>query len=87
MKGILDRIEDGRQAVILIEEEQREIVFPADRLPPGSKVNSWFDIVLEDEEITSISLDAETAAAKERQVQGLLQRLRGRRSRSRFKRK
>lgn len=87
MKGILDRIENGRQAVILIEEEQREIIFPADRLPPGSKVNSWFDIVVENEEITSISLDVETAAAKERQVQSLLKRLRSRRSGSRFKRR
>lgn len=87
MKGILDRIEDGQHAVILVEDLQREIVIPADCLPSGSKVHSWFDIVWEDEEIKSISLEAETAAAKEEQVEGLMQKLKEKQSGSRFKRK
>ncbi|HSP21251.1 MAG TPA: DUF3006 domain-containing protein [Planococcus sp. (in: firmicutes)] len=86
MKGMLDRIEDGCLAVILIEELQREIVLPAAWLPEGSRVNSWFDIELDGQEIKSIALDAETAAAKEDKAAGLMRRLKAKRNKSRFKR-
>lgn len=86
MKGILDRIVDGRYAVILIEEAQREIVLPADCLPEGSEIHSWFDIELDGEEVKSISRDVETEAAKEQQVDALMEKLRAKKGGSRFKR-
>lgn len=86
MKGMLDRIEDGCLAVILIEELQKEIVLPAAWLPEGSEVHSWFDIELDGHQIRSIALDAETAAAKEDQAVALMRRLKAKRGKSRFKR-
>lgn len=86
MKGILDRIEDGRYAVILIEEVQQEVVLPVECLPEGSEIHSWFDIELEGEEVKSISPDEETEAVKEQQVDTLMEKLRAKKSRSRFKR-
>src|SRR5690625_5187042 len=44
--GVLDRIEDGHQAVILIEALEKEWIVPMHQLPPGSKVNMWFDMKL-----------------------------------------
>lgn len=87
MKGILDRIEDGRFAVILIEEVRREMILPVECLPEGSAVHSWFDIELEGEEIKSISHDANMEAFKERQAGALMEKLRSRKRGSRFKRK
>lgn len=86
MKGILDRIEDGRYAVILIEEEKREVVLPADCLPEGSEIHSWFDIELDGEEIKSISRNVEAEAAKEQRVDALMEKLRAKKRGSRFKR-
>lgn len=85
MKGMLDRIEDGGIAVILIEELQKEIVLPAAWLPEGSRINSWFDIELDGQAIKSIALDAATAAVKEDKAAALLNRLRKNQRKSRFK--
>lgn len=86
MRGTLDRIEDGRLAVILLEEQRQEIILPIRYLPEGSRVNSWFEIVMDGEEIVSIALDEETAEAKENEAQELMQKLKSRRRGSRFKR-
>lgn len=85
MKGILDRIEDGRHAVILVEEEGIELVLPADRLPEGSQVNSWFTIDEENGQLAVI-LDEKTSLAKEEQAEELMARLRTKKKGSRFKR-
>lgn len=42
--GVLDRIEDGNQAVILLEELQQELVVPMHTLPPDSAPNTWLRI-------------------------------------------
>ena len=86
MRGTLDRIEKGYLAVILLEEERQEIILPIRHLPEGSRVNSWFEIVMDGEDIISIALDEETAEAKESEAQDLMQKLRSKRRGSRFKR-
>ncbi|RNF39099.1 DUF3006 domain-containing protein [Planococcus salinus] len=86
MKGTLDRIEDDGRAVILLEELQQEIVLPMERLPAGSDVDSWFDITLENDEVTSIVLDETTSAKKTEQANELLQKLKSKNSGSKFKR-
>lgn len=85
MKGILDRIEDDRHAVILVEEEGIELVLPANRLPEGSQINSWFTIDAENGQL-AVTLDEETSNAKNVQAEELMTRLRTKKKGSRFKR-
>ncbi|MBT2570679.1 DUF3006 domain-containing protein [Planococcus sp. ISL-110] len=85
MKGILDRIEDGRHAVILVEKEGVELILPADRLPEGSRINSWFTIDAENGQLM-VTLDEELSLAKSGQAEELIARLRTRKKGSRFKR-
>lgn len=85
MKGILDRIEDGIHAVILVEEEGVELVLPANRLPEGSQVNSWFIIDVENGQL-AVTLDEETTFSKSEQADELMARLRTKKKGSRFKR-
>lgn len=85
MRGVLDRIEDGSRAVIILEDEGREIILPASRLPEGSGINSWFTIDSENEELV-ILLDEETTQLKEEQAKTLTRKLRMKKSGSRFKR-
>lgn len=86
MKGILDRIEDDLYAVILVEEERLELILPANRLPAGSKVNSWFTIYTENGQL-AVTLDDETSFIREKQTEELMARLRKKKKGSRFKRK
>ncbi len=86
MKGMLDRIEDGQFAVILIEGLQKEVTLPVSWLPEGSHVNSWFNIELEGEKITSIALDTETTAVQADKAFELMGRLKAKQRKSRFKR-
>lgn len=83
---MLDRIEDGRLAVILIEELQQEVALPIAWLPEGSHVNSWFDIELDGRGIKAITLDMETTAIKKDKLARLMKRLKAKQSKSRFKR-
>lgn len=85
MKGILDRIEDDLYAVILVEEEGLELILPANRLPAGSTINSWFTIDAEDGQL-AVTLDHETSFIKTKQAEELMARLRKKRKGSRFKR-
>ncbi|TWT04332.1 DUF3006 domain-containing protein [Planococcus sp. CPCC 101016] len=85
MKGILDRIEDGRHAVILVEAEGIELVLPANRLPEGSQINSWFTIDAENGQL-ALSLDQKTTSSKSEQAEELMMRLRRKKKGSRFKR-
>lgn len=85
MKGILDRIEDDRYAVILVEEEGLELILPVNRLPAGSQVNSWFTIDAENGQL-AVTLDHKTSFIKARQAEELIARLRKKKTRSRFKR-
>lgn len=85
MKGILDRIEDGRHAVILVEEEGIELILPANRLPEGSRINSWFTIDAENGQLM-MALDEELSLAKSEQAEELMARLRKKKKGSRFKR-
>ncbi|ANU09050.1 hypothetical protein A1A1_06897 [Planococcus antarcticus DSM 14505] len=84
MKGILDRIEDGRYAVILVEGEELELVLPANRLPEGSQINAWFIIGAENGQL-AVALDEETTRIKSEQAEELMARLRTNKKGSRFK--
>lgn len=46
-RGVLDRIEDERLAVILIEDMNKEIVLPILALPKGSKEGIWLLMTFE----------------------------------------
>lgn len=85
MKGILDRIEDGIYAVILVEDEGLELVLPANRLPEGSRIYSWFTIDAENGQL-AVTLDEETSLIKSGQAEELVGRLRMKKKGSRFKR-
>lgn len=85
MKGILDRIEDGIYAVILVEDEGLELVLPANRLPEGSQIYCWFTIDAENGQL-AVTLDEETSLMKKGRAEELMGRLRTKKKGSRFKR-
>ncbi|WP_053220097.1 DUF3006 domain-containing protein [Virgibacillus senegalensis] len=87
MKGILDRFEDDKFAVILSEEEEKEFILEKNQLPEGAQVHDWLDFTVKDNEIISIQIDKQKTKAKKEESETMRNRLRGKSKGSKFKRK
>jgi hypothetical protein len=85
IKGYLDRIEDNQYAVILVEEMKKEFIIPKEYLPQGSKEDSYFEIIIENEKITSIDLAEQTTLSEQEKVDDMMTKLRSKSKGSKFK--
>lgn len=87
MKGYLDRIEDNKRAVILVEELGKEYIINVARLPDGSKEGTWFDLTIEDDQIIKLVINEEMKKEMENKINNIMDELRNKnKSGSRFKR-
>ena len=77
-KAVLDRIVDGRTAVILVGEDEREFHLPAERLPSGAVEGSWLRVEISGSQIVSIEVDPEETESVRRRVQQKMDQLRAR---------
>lgn len=87
MKGVLDRIEDGNQAVILIEEVQKALIIPLSDLPPKSKVNTFFNIKEHNGNYKILSIDEYATQKEAKKSEDLMEKLRKKSSGSNYLRK
>lgn len=86
MKGVLDRFE-GDKAVILVEDAKEEFIVPREKLPAGSKVNTFFQLEKVDDTFQIISIDkTKTVEAKEK-TSDIMAKLRAKSKGSKFKKK
>lgn len=88
MKGYLDRIEDNKHAVILVEDLKKEYIIDVDRLPSNSKEGVWFDLTIEGDRIIELVINEEMKKEMEHKINDIMQKLKDRnKSGSRFRRK
>lgn len=74
VKAVIDRIEDGKFAVLLIGAKQEERVVPVDQLPAGSGEGCWVIINADG----TIAPDAGATDAARTRIQDKLAKLRNR---------
>ncbi|QQK75855.1 DUF3006 domain-containing protein [Salicibibacter cibarius] len=74
-KAVLDRIEDGKHAVLLIGDEEKEKIIPSSELPEGSKEGMWFQVDLEDSKIVKISIDQAETKKREKRISDKMAKL------------
>lgn len=86
MQGILDRIEDGDQAVILIEEIQKALVIPMCELPKGSKEGTYFNVEEKGGQYHVLSINKEATEKEAQKSIDLMEKLRSKSKESKFKR-
>lgn len=65
-KAVIDRIEDGKHAVLLLEPDEKEMLIQLERLPKGIKPGYWLEVTLQDGEIKYMTLLTEETEARER---------------------
>lgn len=82
---MLDRFESN-QAVVLVEEINKEWIIEQDKLPAGSKEGDWFTLEINGDEIDSITKNPQLTEQKSQMVDDLMQSIRSKSTGSKFKR-
>lgn len=85
MKGYLDRIEDNKFAVILVESINKEFIIPKAELPEGSTEKSYFDLTIEKDKIKSLKLNEQSSVTEQQKTDDLLSKLRSKSKESKFR--
>ncbi len=84
--GVLDRITDGKYGTILAESIGREFVLKIEDLPDGAAEGTWFDLIIEQDELKSLTINYELTKNRKASIESTMARLR-KRSGSKFKKK
>lgn len=87
MKGYLDRIEENKFAVILVDELNKEFTVSTEELPEGIAEKTYFDLTVENDKITSIKLNTQTTQSEQQKVSDMMAKLRSKSSGSKYKKK
>lgn len=82
-KAVIDRIEDGEHAVLLVGDEEAEYVLPATQLPEDARLGMWLRVQIEDGVIVEIVVDQEETEQMARGIAAKLARVRRKRRRLR----
>ena len=77
-KAVVDRIVDGRTAVILVGEDVRQHYYPADELPEGAREGTWLRVLIESGRIVAMEVDQEETDTARRRIQEKMAKLRAR---------
>ena len=75
-KAVVDRIVDGKIAVILVGDDQREHHHPADELPEGAREGTWLRVQVESGSVVAMEVDQEETGATIRRLQEKMNKLR-----------
>ena len=77
-KAVIDRIVDGRTAVILVGDDEREHHYPVDKLPADSREGTWLRVQVAGGQIVSLEVDQEETDIVRRRIQEKMDKLRQR---------
>ena len=77
-QAVIDRIVDGKTAVILVGEDERQYHCPTDNLPEGAREGTWLRVQVEGGRIVAIEGDQEETDAVHRRIQEKMDKLRAR---------
>ena len=76
MKAVIDRYE-GNLAVLILDDTDQPFNVPAELLPPQAKAGDWLEVEIQNEQLlTAVLNDSQTAAAAAQRIADKLTRLR-----------
>lgn len=78
IRAVIDRIEHRKQAVLLLEPDEYELIVPLANLPEGADEGMWLHVRLEGDRVTNAELDHETTLQTKRRIASKMDRLRQR---------
>jgi prophage tail gpP-like protein len=75
MKSVIDRFE-GKFAVLIVGEDEQRINVPRKLLPKHSREGSWLQVEIQNDEVISAVMDEEETANTKQRIAEKLERLR-----------
>lgn len=85
--GYVDRIEEERFAVVLVEALGKEFVVDVSELPETANEGSYLTVTLMNGKVCGLALNQQEAESMEREIEEKLQRIKSKSNTSRFKRR
>ncbi len=76
--AVIDRIVDGKTAVLVVGDEEKEYHYPAEKLPAGAAEGTWLTLEIVDGEIHSLALDEKQTDSARTRIQAKMDALRRR---------
>jgi len=78
-KAVVDRIVDGRHAVLLVGQEQVERIVDVNCLPQGVREGTWLRVRFEDDHLVEVEIDHQETQESAARIQEKMEALRRRR--------
>lgn len=76
--AVIDRVEEGRLAVLLVGEAEVERIVPVEQLPEGSRPGVWLKVRFDGDVLVEAMIDQEATERAAARVQSKLEALRRR---------
>lgn len=76
--AVIDRIVDGRHAVLIVGDDQRQVTVPATSLPDGASEGMWLRVRFDGDELVDVQVDLEETERVRQRVSAKMERLRQR---------
>lgn len=77
-KAVIDRIVDGKHAVLLVGKDEQQYIIPVEQLPQGAQEGSWLEVLLEEGSTQEIRLLMEDTEKIKRRIEDKMSLLRKR---------
>jgi hypothetical protein len=77
-QAVIDRIEDGEQAVLIAGEDERMVIVPLEQLPEGAGAGTWLQVRWAGETLLEAEIDAEQTERARARIAAKLDKLRQR---------
>lgn len=78
MKAVIDRIEDKKHAVLILNGDGEEKVIPVDDLPDGAEEGTWLEVKFDGDDIKSIEIDEEATEERSERIGNKMDQLKKR---------
>jgi prophage tail gpP-like protein len=77
-KAVIDRIVDGRHAVLIVGEDERQVVVPATSLPAAAGEGTWLRVRFDGDTLLDARIDREETERVRQRVSAKMEQLRQR---------
>lgn len=75
-KGVIDRIEDGRIAVIFLEDDLKRYDLPVSLLPAEAREGDWLRLAISDDKVIKIEINKDETDKRRKRITEKFLRLR-----------